>query len=96
MSEAWGYRQLPLTVAPPVVDGRPLEFGPGQEDGQLAFLRHTPATGWRYEQTPLDEARQPVPRADPEPALRAGDAGRRRRCSSAATAFARPTTRSWS
>ncbi len=30
--EAWGYRQLPRNVPPPVVDGRPLEFGPGEED----------------------------------------------------------------
>ena len=52
-------------MAPPVVDGKPLEFGPGEEDRQLAFLRYTPATGWRYEQTPLDEqgnpSRGPIP-----------------------------------
>ncbi len=68
--EVWGYRKLPLRVAPPVVDGQPLRFGPGAEDGQLAFLRYTPATGWRYEQTPLDEAGNPSrgPIANPQSA----------------------------
>ena len=65
------------SVAPPVVDGQPLEFGPGEEDGQLAFLRYTPATGWRYEQTPARPGGQPVAGPDPESAVRAGDAGRR-------------------
>src|SRR5262245_48189977 len=63
--EVWGYRQLPLAVAPPVVDDHKLEFGPGEEDPQLAFLRYTPATGWRYEQTPADDQgnaiRGPIP-----------------------------------
>ena len=60
--ETWGYRELPLSVAPPRVDGRPLEFGSiGSNAGQpqLAFLRHTAERGWHYADTPVDEAGKP-------------------------------------
>ncbi len=58
--EVWGYRKLPLSLAPPKVGGQALEFGSQPSnagfDPQLAFLRWTRATGWRYEQTPQDES----------------------------------------
>ena len=56
---AWGYRELPLSTPPPVVNGARLEFGPGDQQ-QLAFLRWTGATGWQYADVPLDESGQPL------------------------------------
>ena len=54
-----GVSAPPLSVPPPRVDGQPLEYGPagaGAPEQQLAFLRWTAATGWRYAQTPVDES----------------------------------------
>jgi hypothetical protein len=62
-SEAWAYRALPLSAAPPVAGGHALEFGPVPESGatqQLAFLRYTRATGWQYVDTPIDQAGAPL------------------------------------
>ena len=53
--EVWGYRLLPLSVAPPVVNGTPLEFGavrqPQSPDPQLVFSRYTESTGWQFAET---------------------------------------------
>lgn len=61
--ETWGYRRLPLSVGAIVSGGRSLPFGasptPASPDPQLAFLRHTTATGWQVVQTPLDENGDP-------------------------------------
>ena len=61
--EAWGYRQLPLAVGTARVGTRELRFGPivdpTRQEGQLAFLRHTDASGWQVFDTPVDEAGQP-------------------------------------
>jgi len=68
--EVWGYRRLPLDVPPPIVDGQPLAFGPlpgGGPDQQLAFVRHTDATGWQVYETPLDENGQPYRGMLPNP-----------------------------
>ena len=69
--ETWAYRQLPLDVAPPVFNGRPLAFGPVSNalrpEPQLAFLRYTDATGWQVAQTPLDRAGQPWRGVVPNP-----------------------------
>jgi hypothetical protein len=66
--EAWAYRQLPLAVGGAEVGSRAIPFGPPLSAGprpQLAFLRHTDATGWQVFETPLDAAgnpyRGPVP-----------------------------------
>jgi hypothetical protein len=59
--EAWGYRELPLTIDE--IDGSRAGFGPIadplQPAPQLAFLRHTDATGWRVAALPRDELGQP-------------------------------------
>lgn len=56
-AETWAYRMLSPSSAPPVVGGQPLAFAPPAGGlGQLAFLRHTAATGWQYVDTPVDEA----------------------------------------
>ncbi len=61
--EAWAYRELPLTVGSVRAGGQPLQFGPVanplQPQPQLAFLRHTNATGWQVFETPRDEQDQP-------------------------------------
>jgi hypothetical protein len=61
--EAWGYRQLPLSVGAVGANGQQLDFGPVanplQPEPQLAFLRHTDAAGWQVFETPLDEQGQP-------------------------------------
>ena len=61
--EAWGYRQLPLTVGRVRAGGQDLPFGPVssplQPEPQLAFVRHTDATGWQVVATPLDEDGNP-------------------------------------
>lgn len=61
--EAWGYRQLPLAVGAVRVGTRSLAFGPSpspaQPDPQLAFVRHTDASGWQVFDTPVDEAGDP-------------------------------------
>ncbi|HET7574908.1 MAG TPA: hypothetical protein VFJ99_07315, partial [Solirubrobacterales bacterium] len=61
--EAWGYRQLPLSVDDVRVGPRELAFGPisspTQPDPQLAFLRHTDANGWQVFETPVDESGNP-------------------------------------
>ncbi len=61
--EAWGYRQLPLAVAAAEVGSRAIPFGPPLEAAnprpQLAFLRHTDASGWQVYETPLDAAGNP-------------------------------------
>ncbi len=66
--EAWGYRELPLAVGEVTVGARHLDTSPpagAQSDPQLAFVRHTDATGWQVFDLPLDEAGQayrgPVP-----------------------------------
>jgi hypothetical protein len=55
--EAWGYRQLPLTVGA-VAGGRRTELGPVadplQPQPQLVFVRHTAAAGWQVFETPRD------------------------------------------
>ncbi len=54
--EAWGYRQLPLSVGEVWVGTRELLFEQTVgTDPQLAFLRHTDANGWQVFDTPLDE-----------------------------------------
>jgi hypothetical protein len=67
-SEAWGYRMLPASIAPPVVGGQALRFGPrsDQVPDQLTFVRYTTGTGWQYVDTPVDENDDPV-RVDPNP-----------------------------
>jgi hypothetical protein len=58
--EAWGYRELPLSVGAVRVGTRELEFGPvSGPDPQLAFLRHTESNRWQVFDTPLDEEGQP-------------------------------------
>lgn len=61
--EAWGYRQLPLTVASAEVDTGPVPFGPvaggGNPRPQLAFLRYTEGNPWRVYATPRDAAGNP-------------------------------------
>jgi hypothetical protein len=61
--EAWGYRQLPLSVASAEVGSGPVPFGPPLEPGnprpQLAFLRYTDASGWQVYATPVDLAGNP-------------------------------------
>jgi hypothetical protein len=56
--EAWGYRQLPLSVGAADAGSGPLDFGPQPNpvspSKQLAFLRHTDASGWQVFQTPVD------------------------------------------
>jgi hypothetical protein len=67
--EAWGYRELPLSVGEVTAGGNRLDTSPpsgaGQGDPQLAFVRHTDATGWQVFDLPLDESGQayrgPVP-----------------------------------
>lgn len=67
--EAWAYRQLPLAVGKAEAGSRPIDFGPPLEAGnprpQLAFLRHTDASGWQVFEVPVDLAgnpyRGPVP-----------------------------------
>jgi hypothetical protein len=60
--EAWGWRQLPLTVGSVGGEGD-VAFGPpadpARPNPQLAFLQHTDATGWRIAETPLDAAGRP-------------------------------------
>jgi hypothetical protein len=59
--EAWGYRELPLTID--AIDGSRAGFGPVadplQPAPQLAFLRHTDATGWRIAALPRDRDGRP-------------------------------------
>jgi hypothetical protein len=61
--EAWGFRQLPVAVGAAKVGTRSLAFGPiansAQPDPQLAFMRHTDASGWQVFDTPVDEGGQP-------------------------------------
>jgi len=61
--EAWGYRQLPLSVGEVRTSGGKLDFGPspggGTPDPQLAFLRHTDGNGWQVFATPVDESGNP-------------------------------------
>jgi hypothetical protein len=61
--EAWGYRQLPLSVGAAEVGSRPVPFGPPLEASnprpQLAFLRYTDASGWQVFETPVDLADNP-------------------------------------
>ena len=61
--EAWAYRRLPLAVGSVRVGTRQLAFGsvanPAQPEPQLAFLRHTDASGWQVFDTPVDESGQP-------------------------------------
>lgn len=62
-AETWGYRPLPPSVGSVVADGRALEFGPPADplrpQPQLAFTRHTDASGWQVFETPLDEEGRP-------------------------------------
>ncbi len=59
--EAWGYRQLPLSVGDVRVGTRELQFGlaAGPSDPQLAFLRHTDSGGWQVFEMPVDEEGRP-------------------------------------
>jgi hypothetical protein len=61
--EAWGYRQLPLSVGEVRTSSGGLAFGPiadpVQPDPQLAFLRHTDGNGWQVFDTPVDESGSP-------------------------------------
>ncbi|HEX5376660.1 MAG TPA: hypothetical protein VFW48_10945 [Solirubrobacterales bacterium] len=61
--EAWGYRQLPLSVGEVRVGATPLDFGSpasaAQPEPQLAFVRYTEASGWQVYRTPRDESGQP-------------------------------------
>ena len=52
--ETWAYRRLPADVPAPASAGDAAAFGPssGAFRPQLAFLRHTDATGWRIVSTP--------------------------------------------
>lgn len=53
--ETWAYRRLPADVAPPPSAGADAAFGPlgSSFRPQLAFLRHTDASGWRIVSTPV-------------------------------------------
>lgn len=70
--EVWAYARLGADIPQPRVGDRLVEFGPapgtGTPDPQLAFLRHTDATGWQIFETPVDEGgrvlRSLVPNAD--------------------------------
>ncbi len=59
--ETWGYRELPLTIDR--IGGSTSGFGPVanplQPAPQLAFLRHTDASGWRVAELPRDEQGNP-------------------------------------
>ncbi|HEY5976412.1 MAG TPA: hypothetical protein VIT85_01035 [Solirubrobacterales bacterium] len=67
--EAWGYRQLPLSVGGAATGAGPLAFGPQADPSnptrQLAFMRYTDGNVWRVQQLPVDENgnpyRGPVP-----------------------------------
>lgn len=58
--EVWAYTRLGADIPQPRVGDRLVEFGPapgtGTPDPQLAFLRHTDATGWQVFETPVDES----------------------------------------
>jgi hypothetical protein len=76
LGEAWAYRQLPLAVGGAEAGSRPIPFGPPLEAGnprpQLAFFRHTDASGWQLFETPVDLAGNPY--RGPVP-IRAGRGG---------------------
>ncbi|HYJ21797.1 MAG TPA: hypothetical protein VEW07_07235, partial [Solirubrobacterales bacterium] len=61
--EAWGYRQLPLSVSAAEVGSRQISFGPPLEANspraQLAFLRYTDGSGWQIYETPVDASGNP-------------------------------------
>jgi len=66
--EAWGYRELPLSVGGIEVGSRQLRFGPqpgGSPVNQLALLRYAEGSGWQVFDTPIDANgnpyRGPVP-----------------------------------
>ncbi len=69
--EAWGFRELPLSVGAVRAGDRQLPFGapanPLSPEPQLAFLRHTDATGWQVYETPLDEQGNPYRGPAPNP-----------------------------
>ncbi|PTL60633.1 hypothetical protein [Paraconexibacter algicola] len=56
--ETWAYRVMPAEYAGAVLDGQTVPNGPLGDglvgDPQLVLLRHTDATGWRVQETPLD------------------------------------------
>jgi hypothetical protein len=70
--EVWAYTRLGADIPQPRVGDRLVQFGSapgtGTPDPQLAFLRHTDATGWQVYETPVDEGervlRSLVPNAD--------------------------------
>jgi hypothetical protein len=68
--EAWGYRQLPLSVGS-VEGGARTQFGrpsnPFQPRPQLVFTRHTDATGWQVWETPRDRNGEPYRGPVPNP-----------------------------
>ncbi len=66
-TEVWAFQVLDGAVARPVVEGSPLPFAAGPGTGQLALLRYTDATGWRFVQTPLDESGTPYRGGRPLP-----------------------------
>jgi len=69
--EVWAYRRLPLDVGDVRVGTRRLRFGStagsAQPDAQLAFLRHTDASGWQVFATPVDETGNPYRGPLPNP-----------------------------
>jgi hypothetical protein len=69
--EAWAYRQLPLAVGEVRVGSRHLDTsipaGSGPPDPQLAFVRHTDASGWQVFDLPVDESGQPYRGPVPNP-----------------------------
>jgi len=77
--EVWGYRTLPLAVGAVTASGRNVEIAPAgnapRPDPQLAFLRHTDATGFQVFETPVDE--QGDPYRGPIPNNRSGRTTRR-------------------
>jgi hypothetical protein len=69
-AEAWGYRELPLSVGGIEVGSRQLRFGPqpgGSPVSQLAFLRYAEGSGWQVFDTPVDASGNPYRGPVPNP-----------------------------
>jgi hypothetical protein len=79
--EAWAFRRVPLAVGDIRVGTRQLEFAPPGDpalpEPQLAFLRHTDASGWQVFDTPVDESGNPYrgPLPNPRSARITSDGG---------------------
>ena len=66
----WAYRSLPLDAQPAFGPYGQLAYGPivgSTSDPQLAFLRHTDATGWQVAAVPSDQAGAPYRGPLPNP-----------------------------